>query len=222
MITYMTVVSKMIGSVILTHIFDVIRDKQCSLKNNCDCSIELSANPQFKLDANWKMVLLSYNYAYVYGYLCSKLFIEHNVITRPMKYFVIISFLQRIMCAFVMNGIHHNTSPIVHAGYYFLYFLGSMKNIHYNQTYTLISIISVISSLINMYVSGNQNNYSWKKQYKNKKLIHVHISDKNNLFYEQPYSVFEYYHLRTILVLHLILYTYEKSHDHKVSLLVKI
>lgn len=120
---------------------------------------------------------------------------------HPMKYFVTISFLQRVMCAFVMNGIHRNTSPFVHTGYYFLYFLGSMKNIDYNQTYMILSIISVLFSLINSYVAGNQNNYSWKKQYKNKKLVEIELIKgntlfnnflfqsfgKDNLFYEQPY-----------------------------------
>ena len=87
-----------------------------------------------------------------------------------MKYFIIISFLQRFMCAFVMNGIHRNRSPLVHTRYYLLYFIGSMKNTNYNHTY----------------ICGNQNKYSWKKQYKNKKLIDVDISDKSNLFYDNP------------------------------------
>ena len=66
---------KIFGSILFTQMFDMIRDLKCFSKYNCGCSVLLSNNQNNILDANWKLVLLSYNYPFTYGWLCKNLYL---------------------------------------------------------------------------------------------------------------------------------------------------
>ena len=198
---------KLLLSVISTTLFDFIRDIKCS--STCCHSITLKEKPKYILDKNWKVVFLSYNYALFYGMIGSIFF---NIFLDPFDhittYFMFISLVQRLMCAFVMNGIHRNTNAYVHAGYYALYFLGSVILLDdILITYMIMSIVSVVSSVVFINIQDKQYDYSWRQQYHHKKLIDVSFENRNNLNYEQPYLKFEYFHLRLIFVLN-IYFTY--------------
>jgi hypothetical protein len=194
--------------------FDHLRDIKCN--GTCCHSVTLKEKPDYILDKNWKVIFLSYNYALFYGAAASILF---SLFVDPeyhyTAYFLFISFVQRVMCAFVMNGIHRNTNSYVHAGYYSCYFTGSIILLEdyitiYITThviaYIIMCIVSVMSSVAFIHLRGKQYDYSWRKQYSNGQLINVELRHRNNAFYDQPYSKFEYFHLRLILVLNIFLY----------------
>lgn len=205
-------------SVITTLCFDYVRDMRCKRLNDCCNSTTLESKPNYVLDENWKVVLLSYNYAMFYGYICS-FALPQYIINSTVGYFICISFLQRFMCVCVMNGIHRNTSPVVHACYYLLYFLGSSLAFDEgNWEYGLISVLSVVSSVIFIHLNHDQYNYSWQEQYDKGKLVTVQLYDRNNPFYSQPYSKFEYYHLRLILLGNFILLglNYDKINPYSI------
>ena len=196
--------NKLLLSITSTAIFDYMRDLKCS--TTCCHSVTLKEKPNYILDKNWKIIFLSYNYALFYGMLFSLIFkMFLNPLYHITLYFIFISFVQRLMCAFVMNGIHRNTSPYVHAGYYLLYFIGSMLQLdNIIITCVVMSFVSIVSSILLIHVKGKQYDYSWRKQYCNGKLINVSLEDRNKGHYEQPYSKFEYYHLRIIFGLHML------------------
>ena len=108
-------------SIISTLIFDYIRDYYCHKKCDCQKSPTLLTNSNYGLEKNWIILALSYNYAYFYGSMASKSIL-------PMYQFGKIVIMQRFMCLCVMNNIHKRTSPLVHAGYYLLYFIGGGVN----------------------------------------------------------------------------------------------
>lgn len=235
-------------SIVITGFFDRIRDKYG--KCHCD-SIGDSSTVIKMLDANWKVVLMSYNYALFYGRVFSYLFfLVENYINNDcglsskvnivfanensLLFFIFIAFIQRIMCALVMPNIHRKASPIVHAIYYTLYYIGAMwyiydVNNNYDVTeyvsndigqlnklilsrfavlhmieFMLFGLISVAFSLINIYTSDCQLNYDWRNQYVNGKKNNVDEKNRNNLNYQQLYTKFEYYHLRVILIMNIL------------------
>jgi len=184
-------------SVFITLCFDAIRDKYC-------CVSPINND---MLDTNWKVLTLSYCYAVFYGIvfgMISPLFVD---IENDLIYFLIITFVQRFMCFYVMPNIHVKTSPEVHFGYYLLYFVGSMLPlVNISNTYILMSILSASSSLVMTYLRGNQCKYMWNIQYKNGEQVRVTLTNRGYPFYQQMYTRFEYYHLRVVSVLLVILF----------------
>ena len=147
---------------------------------------------------NWKILFLSYNYAYFYGLMLPKL-------DQPLYQFIMVSFLQRFMCAVVMNNIHKRTSQFVHAGYYLLYYFGG---IIYLKSYYKMVIMSLCTSLIWIYSKGKQLNYNWDKQYVDNILSNISHKNAFNINYKQAYSRFEVYHLYIILCVNIIYHNY--------------
>ena len=78
-----------LSSIIITLLFDYIRDLRCKSLGDCCHSITLQTFPSYILDENWKVVLLSYNYAVFYGYMCSYVMPEF-IISNNLMYFICI------------------------------------------------------------------------------------------------------------------------------------
>ena len=200
-------------SICLTLVFDIIRDWYCHLYGDCRSSPTLKSNPSYKLQSNWAIVLLSYNYAYFYGTMLHLLLqlintyfnLETSInIPKEVIRFVIVSFLQRFMCVAVMNTIHKRTSYIVHAGYYSLYFMGGRIN---TPMYYIMSFISILTSVLWIRVWGKQYDYAWDKQYVNGILTNINKKNKSNPFYKQAYPPFELYHLYLVGILSIIYFS---------------
>ena len=66
-----------------------------------------------------------------------------------------------------------------------------------------MSILSASSSFAMTYLRGNQCKYMWNIQYKNGE--QVTLTNRRYPFYQQMYTKFEYYHLRVVSVLLVIL-----------------
>ena len=208
-------IRNLIVVITMTIIFDFIRDQRCKYFHKADF---LSSRPNLILDKNWKVVILSYNYGLfygiVFGYLYNKLFSQ----SIGLNYFLAISLLQRIMCAYVMPSIHRRTSPFVHSFYYLFYYIGSMlsfmilkleyDNINLMISYMLYITTSLAFSLIYIYANNRERCYSWQIQYMDERPTTIEYKDRNSLFNEQVYSIYEYYHLRLVALLSLPLYAF--------------
>lgn len=191
-------------SVLSTKVFDNIRDRKCCIQCNCSDVETLETNPDYVLVKNWKILILSYNYAYFYGLITYKC-------DSSLYQFMIVSMVQRIMCMYIMNTIHRKTSPYVHAGYYALYFLGGGIN---NANYYIMVCASLLTSVLSKHITGSFWHYSWNKQYINGQLHSITKENASNLNYEQAYSKLHIAHLYLIMlsniVYHLLQYFFYK------------